>query len=435
MKRFLYGVAAVSAGAIAGIVAGSKILSIAPIGSVMASTELTASSTETGSQPTVSASTNDGLTDNSPTDIEHYRKAAELAEQATAIAQSVAQSSDKAPNADLTEREREMWARAISALGKVSNQSGLHQRAAIKQAAYQQKLEAAERKVTAAADTFIGDIVRTVGVDAALLHVTVCELSAGPRSASGETANGLWEGGLSAQPVKYCLNYQGDEPMASTASLIKLPIAIALIAKAATGNIDIDDDIVIDPKNFTENAVGFTLKVSQEYSLRRVMTQMIKNSDNIATNQLLDYLGYPYINQTLKQLGYAKTSVGHKLIGAETAPADFGEGINQSTTNEITAMMAQVYSLGRPEELDILAALSRQEDIEFGYKATQDLGPTVKWLGEKTGQNNLVIASTMAVEIDQESYVITVALDGGGDIPALREVIRRIAIHLKETTL
>ncbi|MEL6471307.1 MAG: serine hydrolase [Cyanobacteria bacterium J06623_4] len=431
MNRFLYGAAAVLVGAIAGLVGGAKLLSLTPVGSVMASTELslgTADGEATSSPPV----------EHDPADIEHYRKAAELAAQAKVIAQSVAQSAHKPPDAALVKREREMWERAIGSLDNIPTQSGLRARATIKQVSYQQKLEVAERKVAAASDTFINDTVGNVGVDPALLHVTVCELSAATQGASN-SASGISkdvpEGGSLGQTVEYCLNYQGGEPMASTASLIKLPIAIALIAKASTGAVDIDDDIVIDPKNFTENAVGFTLKVSNEYSLRRVMTQMIKNSDNIATNQLIDYLGYPYINQTLKQLGYAKTSVGHKLIGAETAPANFGEGINQSTTNEITAMMSQVYSLGRPEELDILAALSRQEDIEFGYKATQELGPTVKWLGEKTGQNNLVIASTMAIEINKKRYVITIALDGGGDIPAFREVIRQIAIHLKETTL
>ncbi|MEL6854178.1 MAG: serine hydrolase [Cyanobacteria bacterium J06607_13] len=424
MNRFVYGGAAVLIGAIAGLIGGAKLLSLTPVGSVMASTELGTSGTTSGE------ATGSPPVEHDPADIEHYRKAAELAAQAKLIAQSVAQSANQPPDAGLVKREREMWERAIGSLDKIPTQSGLQARAAIKQVSYRQKLAVAERKVTASSETFINDIVGSVGVDPALLHVTVCELSV-----AGSVASAVTKGASSEQTVEYCLNYQGDDPMASTASLIKLPIAIALIAKASTEAVDIDDDIVIDPKNFTENAVGFTLKVSNEYSLRRVMTQMIKNSDNIATNQLIDYLGYSYINQTLKQLGYAKTSVGHKLIGAKTAPANFGEGINQSTTNEITAMMAQVYSLGRPEELDILAALSRQEDIEFGYKATQDLGPTVKWLGEKTGQNNLVIASTMAIEIDQKRYVITVALDGGGDIPALRKVIRQIATHLKDTAL
>jgi beta-lactamase class A len=233
-----------------------------------------------------------------------------------------------------------------------------------------------------------------------------------------------------------CRHHQGDQLMASPASLIKLPIAVALMAKIEEENLSLSDKIFIEPSNFTENAGGATMEIGKEYALREVMAQMIQESDNIATNQLIDYLGFDYINQTLKKMGYTQTVVGHKLVGKEAMPANFGTGINQATTHEITAMMAHLYSANRPGDQEIIKALSSQQDRDLGYAAVKemgsDMGSQVKWLGEKTGQNDRVLATTLLLEIGPERYALTVALDNDSDVYGLHQLISRIANHLEK---
>ena len=177
---------------------------------------------------------------------------------------------------------------------------------------------------------------------------------------------------------------------------------------------------------------------------------MISESDNIATNQLIDYLGYDDINQALTQLGYQQTVVGHKLAGDQVMPANFGNGNNQTSTDEITAMMVQVYRSTALGDQDIAKALANQSDRELGYDAlmtdsaktdstdssitrsTADSLPRaeIKWLGEKTAQNAQVLASALVMKVGQEDYVLTVAFDYNSDAYAMRQIIYGIANHL-----
>ena len=141
-------------------------------------------------------------------------------------------------------------------------------------------------------------------------------------------------------------------------------------------------------------------------------------------------------------------------------PANFGSGINQSTTQDITAIMSMLYRSRQPNDQDIQLALSEQKDLELGYTALKDL-PGVKWIGEKTGQNDLVIASTLVMEITHASsgeqlseqfgnqsneqadeqanapsskqrYVLTVALDHDSDIHLLNQIIRQVALRIRQ---
>ena len=76
--------------------------------------------------------------------------------------------------------------------------------------------------------------------------------------------------------------------MASPASLNKLPIAIALLHKADTDSISLSSDLYIEQRNFTEDAEGTKINIRETYSLQQVMAHMIDQSNNVATNQLID---------------------------------------------------------------------------------------------------------------------------------------------------
>ncbi|NJM96919.1 MAG: serine hydrolase [Phormidesmis sp. RL_2_1] len=364
-------------------------------------------------------------------DLDSYQDAIVLANQAIATAESAENAEARALSLKLTQQERILWQNALAKLARIPARSELHERATAKQRLYRQKLAIVEGTLTAAKQTFLADIIQAVDVDSTRLHVTLCQLDPLPVASAQKMASPLLaaDGQLNRQR---CRHHQGDQFLASPASLIKVPIAIALMFKVHEANLDPSQKILIDPNNFTENGGDEPIEVGNEYSLQEIMEQMIEGSDNIATNQLVDYLGYAYIEKALTQLGYRQTSVGHKLMGDQVMPINFGNGTNRATTDNITAMMAQIYSGTRPGDDIILAALSRQQDQEIGYSALQSVDPAVKWLGEKTGQNNRVIGTTLAVEIDQVRYILTVALDNDSDIYMLQQIIGQIATYLAQ---
>ena len=163
------------------------------------------------------------------------------------------------------------------------------------------------------------------------------------------------------------------------------------------------------------------------------MGHMIDQSNNVATNQLIDYLGRDYIEQTLKQLGYTDTYAGHKLAGDQIMPVNAGTIGNYSSSHDITAMMVQIYRQETPEDEQLLKALVGQTDRELGYEALKGMGPAVLWLGEKPGQNKRVLATTLAMKIGEERYALTVALNYSGNTYALQQIIHGIAAHILET--
>jgi beta-lactamase class A len=223
-----------------------------------------------------------------------------------------------------------------------------------------------------------------------------------------------------------CWHLHGNQPPTRVASLMKLPIAIALIHKVNADKISLKTKILLDRKNFTED--NSPLSVDQQYSLEDLLSEMIINSSNIAPNQLIDYLGRYYINETLAEQGYQVTRVNSKFTGANITPPDAGLVTNMANSDELTAMMINIYQKHLPGYDLLIKILAQQHDQDFGFTALQ--GTQAKWLGEKTGQTSQVLGTTVAMEIKNNIYVTTVIDDGEYNQQSIRDAISQIADHL-----
>ncbi|WP_008309524.1 serine hydrolase [Leptolyngbya sp. PCC 6406] len=336
-----------------------------------------------------------------------YERALELATQAI-ITRNQARE-EPASDQPLLQQEAYLWQAAIAQLEQISPHSLMAEAAATKKAEYIAAAEPVAVQVELTESDFLKAIAEATGRPGAI-RITLCHLSGA------------------------CRNYQGDVPPASPASLIKLPVAVALMDKVVKEGIDLDQPVYVEPYNWTENANGAKIFVDREYPLREVMARMIKESNNIATNQLADYIGWETMNQTLEERGFPNTTVNTKLAGDSTLPSvnrNSGGGPNTMTSNEVTEMMRQIYTFAHPGDEEILDALVGQYDWDFGYRAVNQLrNKRVAWIGEKTGQNSRVIGSTLAVKIDDERYVMTVTIDNSGNQVMLREVIQGVIQHV-----
>lgn len=330
-----------------------------------------------------------------------YRRALELANQAM----TTRQNGDGSLQA--LQQEEFLWQAAVEQLHTIPEDSIQYAEAQEKIEQYSGIVEPVARKVDQAQSQFLAAIAEATGRPEAI-RISLCHLS-------GE-----------------CRDYQGNIPPASPASLIKLPMAVALMHKVTEENIDLDEKVYIDPHNYTENADGAKIYIDHEYPLREVMARMIKESNNIATNQLVDYMGWDFINTTLEDMGFPNTTVTTKLVGESTYPThNMGSAPNDTTANELTEMMRQIYNFEHPGDEEILDALVGQYDWDFGYSALKQLDrKRVTWIGEKTGQNSKVIGSTLAVKIDDERYVMTVTIDHSANQIMLREIIQDVVQHI-----
>ena len=68
--------------------------------------------------------------------------------------------------------------------------------------------------------------------------------------------------------------------------------------KIGEEKISLEQKVLVVGGNFTEDASS--IQARQSYSLKELMGVMIDHSSNIATNQLIDYLGSDYINKFLE---------------------------------------------------------------------------------------------------------------------------------------
>lgn len=300
-----------------------------------------------------------------------------------------------------------LWEEAVSSLEAVPEQSLVYQAAQTKREEYQKYHGIIAYRHDTARSGFLKSIAERTGLPAEDVHITVCHIE-------GE-----------------CRRWQGDKPPASPASLIKLPIAIAVMEKATQEKIDLNTKITVSSGNYTEDASD--IWAGGEYTLHKLLMRMINQSSNIATNQFIDYLGRDYINQVMSDRGYTVTRVNTKLVGESTYPANVGVGPNDMTTDELTDMMRRIYRLEHPGDDVLIDALTSQYDMVLGYDGLK--GTLAIWMGEKTGQNSKVLGTVFAFSIDGELYTATVTLDYSANEHALRRCVNDIAQHIMKQGL
>jgi|WetSurMetagenome_2_1015567.scaffolds.fasta_scaffold130504_1 beta-lactamase class A len=100
----------------------------------------------------------------------------------------------------------------------------------------------------------------------------------------------------------------------ASASLIKLPILVAIMVSAKKGLLDLDTLLAVDHSTIPEDDLegsGIIIRLTSplKLTIRDLCVLMIIASDNYATNMLIDLLGMQTINQTLESLGLVNTRV------------------------------------------------------------------------------------------------------------------------------
>jgi beta-lactamase class A len=294
-----------------------------------------------------------------------------------------------------------LWNQALNNLQSVPQDSFLASLTASKTQEYRENLTAATSQVQQAKSDFLAAVARESGLSGQA-SIGICRLS------------------------RECVHLRGDVPPVSPASLIKVPIAVALMQKLETEKISLNKEVFVNRGNFTEDSSTKILS-PKNYPLKTLLEEMIDRSSNTATNQLIDYLGWDYINQFLDNRGYEVTRVKFKLMGEKIMPANPGFGRNRVTANELTEMMVQIYNGETPGAKQLIEILNGQYDRALGFAALQ--GTKAQWLGEKTGQNSLVLGTTLAMSIDGEAYVMTVIDTRSGDLQ-MRQSISKIADYI-----
>lgn len=300
-----------------------------------------------------------------------------------------------------------LWEEALRSLHAIPSDSSIEKLATQKIAEYEKYLSIAIHRLKVAQSKFLGEVLKQSGFSSQATLV-VCKITKEPDE---------------------CRHWRGNQSPENPASLIKIPIALALLHKVDAENISLDTPIYVNPGNFTEDRSQ--IRVRQRYSLKMLLSEMISQSSNIAGNQLIDYLSFDYINQVLQQQGYGTTRVNSKFMGQRVMPTNPGRESNRLIGNELTKMMSKIYDKQYPQSEVIIEALNNQQDNSQGVVALKNIA--AQWLGEKTGENSKTKGTTLALTVAGETYIVTVIDNRGYSSLTIRRCLEKlvnyIAIH------
>ncbi len=146
------------------------------------------------------------------------------------------------------------------------------------------------------------------------------------------------------------------------ASAIKIPIVWELFHQATNGDISLDEKIAAEPENGAGGCgiLQHFKEGESKLSLNDLAMLMIKLSDNVATNMLIDFIGIERINQRLEGLGLNQTRLRRKMMDFEAR--DRGEE-NTSTPKEANQLLQNL--LDESKSTDQISRNSANQTIEL----------------------------------------------------------------------
>ena len=209
------------------------------------------------------------------------------------------------------------------------------------------------------------------------------------------------------------------------ASVIKFPILLHVLDRAAKGEISLSHKLTVENWEKVPSCGGlnqFTDAV--EADIRTLCRLMIVLSDNTATNKLIRFCGMEECNTAFRKMGLKKTVLNRLLFDYDAARRGFQ---NYICPQEIGMLLEQLYKkeFVSPEvsqyAIDIL--LDQQVDHKLNGKLCGQVP-----IAHKTGEDDC-LSNDVGIVFAKEPFVICFA---GHDTDVYRweDLIRRSAYSL-----
>ena len=172
-------------------------------------------------------------------------------------------------------------------------------------------------------------------------------------------------GDLPGEAAAYAVDQSGrelfceraDEPFPS-ASVIKLPLVMALYADAAEGRVDLEERLPVGER-IDGSGVLRHLRDVDPFSLRDLAMLAIIVSDNTATNRLIERFGIDRVNERMRGWGCQRSRLARRMFDFEAAKRGDenvmtardtaalllrlvrGECVDRATSDAVVALLAQ----------------------------------------------------------------------------------------------
>lgn len=237
----------------------------------------------------------------------------------------------------------------------------------------------------------------------------------------GASYSGKWTCALADLESGRYIAIDEDEVM-PTASLIKVPILVALYQAAEEGRVRLDDRVSYQPEHrVLGSGVLSRLDYGVEMSVRDAAVLMIIISDNVATNIVIDLMGIDYVNEQQRRLGFKETTLFCRL--GDPSMGQDARKMSVSTAGETVRLLdliARHEAVSAEASEDMLRILRRQD---YRHELTRLLPwnelnvlphHQSNWVAEKGGAFLNGVRTSGAVFMGSRgSFAMSVFCEGG----------------------
>lgn len=197
----------------------------------------------------------------------------------------------------------------------------------------------------------------------------------------------------------------GEEESYLAASVIKLPLYLHILAQAAAGKLDMNEQLTVTAEDKVPICGALTLFSGDVTAdIRSLCHLMISISDNTATNKLIDFCGVEQLQASFKQMGLEKTILNRKMFDREKAL----QGLqNYICPKEIAMLLEQLYHNSFVNEAVCKEAMDILLQQQVDHKLNGKLCNAVP-VAHKTGEDDN-LSNDVGIIFAEEPFIVCFA--------------------------
>ena len=210
-----------------------------------------------------------------------------------------------------------------------------------------------------------------------------------------------------------------------SASMIKLAVMGAFYNAAANGNVNLEDTVILQASDIVGGTSYISLQgAGSTWTYRELLQHMIQDSDNTATNILIDRLGMDTINDWASGFGLENTHLNRRMM-------DLGSGVeNYMSANDVAKILQAICDgsfVNEDASMEALTVLEGQNEttgMELGL-------PNDVIFAHKTGSLNGVLNDGGIVETEKPYTIVVLSAnaDSGEAAAAMQEIALAISAY------
>ncbi len=211
-----------------------------------------------------------------------------------------------------------------------------------------------------------------------------------------------------------------------TASVIKVPIMVAVYRKVDEGDLDFSQEIEIKDEDWASGAGWLQWeKAGTKQTVGDLLSLMMTQSDNVAANALVRTVGgADYVNEVARSMG-AKDTLLYQKVSSERGAVPALD--NRSTPRDMVAMMRQIAEgeAASEKSCGYMIDLMHQDELDWWLDAGL---PNYVDAANKAGWLYRVYDEVGLVEHDGHRYVIAIMTKhGSADVYEGQDLIKNLS--------